>query len=312
MAFGPRLRQLGGPRPLRSLALLPRSSSDPERGTRPILRRSTAITLLVAVVAVSGCGAPADRNLALRSVNTTVGKMVVTGDGATVYIYLPDQTHPSETTCTGDCANDWPPVTLTTASPDVSGIDKSRIGLVVRPDGTRQLTLDGYPLYRFAGDLRPGETRGESVGNTWFAVSPDGNFLPVAPAGYQSSRTPAAAQPIRVATTAIGRIVTSGNGQTLYTYKDDSPASSACIAAWCVQDWPPLLVNQAPSAVEGIGAPMSVIRRPDGTLQLTLAGHPLYRFSGDQHPGDTRGLGIGHDWYPISPGGSSVGAQEGA
>lgn len=232
--------------------------------------------------------------------------MVVTGNGMTIYIYLPDQTRPSETTCTEDCANDWPPILSTTPNPRVAGIDKARIGLVTRPNGNRQLTLNGYPLYRFAADHRQGDIRGESVGNTWFAIEPDGNFLALQPVSFQPTRPPSG-EPLQVLSTAIGPIVTDDYGQTIYTYRDDTSDSSACTPSWCTQDWPPLLVKKAPGPINGITGALGVLRRPDGTLQLTLDSHPLYRFSGDDRPGDLRGLGIGEDWYPIAPNGAKVG-----
>lgn len=54
------------------------------------------------------------------------------------------------------------------------GIDSSLIGTVTRPDGTKQITLNGWPLYLFAGDSRPGELSGEGVDGTWHAVAPNG------------------------------------------------------------------------------------------------------------------------------------------
>ena len=290
---------------------------DPYR-LKPLLQRRPILAVLGTAAAIAGtvagalavtsCSAASSTGLALRTTNTPAGKMVVTGTGLTVYIYLPDQTHPSETTCTGDCANDWPPILSTSSNPKISGIDRSRVGSVTRPDGTRQLTLNGYPLYRFAADQSPGDTRGESVGNTWFAIAPDGSFLGLSPESFQPTQH-RSSQALQVIATRAGRIVADSDGQTLYIYKDDTPTTSACTASWCVQDWPPLLVKQPPPIISGLNAPIGVLRRPDGTPQLTLAGHPLYRFSGDQLPGDLYGLGIGQDWYPITPDGAKVAAS---
>lgn len=257
-----------------------------------------------AAIASTGDAGSKPTDYSLRTANTPAGRMVVTGTGMTVYVYLPDQTQPSRTTCTGDCANDWPPVLLTGRTPKVSGIDRSRVGIVVRPDGSRQLTVNGYPLYRFAADLRPGDVRGESVGETWFAIDPGGNFLALSPEVF--TPTQASGQPLRVMTTILGQIVAADDGQTLYTYRDDTPTSSACTSAWCVQDWPPAVVTQPAGAIAGVSAQLGVLRRKDG-LQTILGGHPLYRFSGDQRPGDLRGSGIGGDWYPIHPDGTKAG-----
>ena len=77
--------------------------------------------------------------------------------------------------------------------------------------------------------------------------------------------------PLQVRTTPIGQLVDYRNGQTLYTYKDGTATTSACTTEWCMQDWPPLLVQRAPNTVLGITGHLGVIRRPDGTLQLSLA-----------------------------------------
>jgi predicted lipoprotein with Yx(FWY)xxD motif len=232
--------------------------------------------------------------------------MVVTGGGLTIYIYLPDSNNPPATTCTGDFANDWPPVLTLTAKPATSGINSARVGVLTRPDGTHQLTLDGYLLDRFAADHLPGDTRGESVGNTWFAIDAAGNFLALPAVSFTPIDTHSP-ENLRVRSTTTGPLVTAGNGQTLYAYKDDTPTRSACTAEWCTQDWPPLLVPTLPTRVPGVSAPLGLLKRPDGTLQLTLGGHPLYRFAGDQRPEDVRGNGIGEDWYPLAPDGHTPG-----
>jgi hypothetical protein len=48
------------------------------------------------------------------------------------------------------------------------------VGTVTRADGSRQLTLDGWPLYEYSGDLSAGETNGQGVDGTWYAVTATG------------------------------------------------------------------------------------------------------------------------------------------
>ena len=230
--------------------------------------------------------------------------MVVTGTGYTVYVYLPDSTHPPATTCTADCANDWPPVLAPSAPPHLGGIKPSLVGVTVRPGGARQLTLAGYPLYRFAGDRRPGDADGESIGNTWFAVGPDGSFLALPPVAFGGAA--AASQILRVVSRPGGPVVADGAGQTVYTFRDDRVGRSACVDSWCTQDWPAVVADGPAIRPPGITARVGVLRRPDGIVQVTLDGHPLYVFAGDTQPGDARGLGIGGDWFPITPNGAKV------
>jgi predicted lipoprotein with Yx(FWY)xxD motif len=54
------------------------------------------------------------------------------------------------------------------------GVDSELLGSVRRPDGTRQATLNGWPLYRFSEDRAPGETKGEGLKGTWHVIGPDG------------------------------------------------------------------------------------------------------------------------------------------
>lgn len=68
-----------------------------------------------------------------------------------VYTFSGDSGHKSA--CTGQCALDWPPV-LTSGQPEAIGyaVDQDTLGTIVRPDGTRQVTYNGKPLYLFEGD----------------------------------------------------------------------------------------------------------------------------------------------------------------
>ncbi|GAA4829273.1 hypothetical protein GCM10023201_15900 [Actinomycetospora corticicola] len=128
----------------------------------------------VATTAGAGQVAPTSltgANLATRQ--TPLGT-VATSDGYTLYSFTKDSNKPAASTCTGTCAEQWPPVLASDADPWLKGIDASRVGTVDRPDGTKQLTLNGWPLYRFAKDAAPGETAGNGVGGTWRAVGPDG------------------------------------------------------------------------------------------------------------------------------------------
>ena len=125
-------------------------------------------------------------NLATRQ--TPLG-LVATSDGFTVYEYTKDTNKPSASNCSGSCATSWPPV-LAGDTPWLKGVSADKVGTVDRPDGTKQLTLNGWPLYRYAKDAQPGDTTGNGVGGTWKALNPDGK--PVAAAAAAASPAPAA------------------------------------------------------------------------------------------------------------------------
>ena len=99
---------------------------------------------------------------------------------------------------------------------------------------------------------------------------------------------------IVLASNSLGTILTDGaNGLTLYTFAADTAGSgtSACYGT-CATNWPPLLSSSIPSQPSGLGAPLGLISRTDGTQQVTMGGMPLYLFKGDTAPGDTSGNGI--------------------
>lgn len=107
----------------------------------------------------------------LSVASTDLGDVLVNADGMTVYVFDNDDTDTSN--CTGDCLSNWPPVTVdgeATGSADVS----ATVGTFERDDGTTQVTLDGRPLYTFAGDQATGDVNGHAVGDVWWAVTADG------------------------------------------------------------------------------------------------------------------------------------------
>jgi predicted lipoprotein with Yx(FWY)xxD motif len=56
----------------------------------------------------------------------------------------------------------------------------SLLGKTTRQDGTRQVTYNGHPLYYFAGDTKPEETKGQGLnafGAGWYVVSPAGDKI---------------------------------------------------------------------------------------------------------------------------------------
>jgi len=101
--------------------------------------------------------------------------VVVNGAGLTLYRFDKDTAKPSKSACEGECAKTWPPVLVTGGSKIfLAGVKKSAVGMVERSDGTRQVTIAGWPVYRFAKDAKPGDTKGQGVGGTWFGVTPNG------------------------------------------------------------------------------------------------------------------------------------------
>lgn len=105
------------------------------------------------------------------------GEIVVDGTGRTLYIFTKDTADPPKSNCDGDCAVMWPPVEAGSGDPQLEGIDASLVGTVTRTDGSKQLTLKGWPLYQFAKDTKAGDAKGQAVGGVWWVVGADGKKI---------------------------------------------------------------------------------------------------------------------------------------
>jgi predicted lipoprotein with Yx(FWY)xxD motif len=141
--------------------------------------------LLLAVVALAGCGGNASHALPTASdgrpasvgvASTGLGDILVDRQGRTLYLFARDSG--TRSACTGACAVSWPPLRVRGTPLVGSGGQPSDVGTTARPDGISQLTYKGHPLYTFVNDKKPGDTNGEGInafGGSWFAVSPAGD-----------------------------------------------------------------------------------------------------------------------------------------
>jgi predicted lipoprotein with Yx(FWY)xxD motif len=109
--------------------------------------------------------------------SSSLGTFLVDGKGHTLYLW--DADHGAMSTCNGECATDWPPLTTKAAPKAGAGVKASLLGTSKRSDGT-QVTYAGHPLYYFAGDTAAGQTTGQgsaAFGAPWWVVSPAGTAL---------------------------------------------------------------------------------------------------------------------------------------
>ncbi|MFE9956646.1 hypothetical protein [Micromonospora sp. NPDC005299] len=102
-----------------------------------------------------------------------MGKVVTDQDGWVLYRFDKDSADPPQSNCVDKCAQVWPPA-LTDGNPQLQGVSDDKVGTVTRQDGTRQITIGGWPVYRYIGDKKPGQWKGQGVGGTWFVVDPNG------------------------------------------------------------------------------------------------------------------------------------------
>ena len=119
----------------------------------------------------------------------------------------------------------------------------------------------------------------------------------------------AGAAAVSTASGELGEHLVGPNGHTLYLFEKDTGSTSTCTGA-CAAAWPPLITTGAPTAGGAADAGLlGTTKRPDGTMEVTYGGHPLYYFSGDAAPGDTAGQEVdafGAEWYAVAPSGEAV------
>ena len=103
---------------------------------------------------------------------------------------------------------------------------------------------------------------------------------------------------------ALGSYLTDESGFTVYYYKDDSAGTSHCTGD-CLQTWPGVMTSAAPIAGDpSINGKLGWSNRPDGGMQVTYNGMPLYFYSKDNIPRDTNGQGASGKWFVMPPAGA--------
>jgi predicted lipoprotein with Yx(FWY)xxD motif len=182
------------------------------------------------------------------------------GAGFTLYKFDKDSSNPSKSNCNGDCAVTWPPVLVRPGSKIFfNGVPRAAIGVVKRDDGGLQVTLGGSPIYRYSKDTGPGQTNGEGVSGTWFAVSPEGGkVLPVDGSTGPSTGT----------TSPDAGDVTLGNGNAIL----DSGTN----------------FNEPKGSVAVSGPGCQTLGRPFLALSLQLAGGPIKIWTGPECTGTSK------------------------
>ncbi|AFD24650.1 hypothetical protein [Deinococcus gobiensis] len=99
----------------------------------------------------------------------TLGSVLTGPNGLTLYTFAKDTAGVSN--CTGTCAVNWPPL-LVAQLPTRGTAVRGSLETLIRPDGSRQVTYQGKPLYYWKGDLKAGDATGEGVMNVWSAARP--------------------------------------------------------------------------------------------------------------------------------------------
>jgi len=253
----------------------------------PDAAASTATAAATSVAEMTATPTMASGGTLTISVETgAAGPYLAGPDGRTLYVFTKDE--PGKTNCSGQCLANWPPL-LQEDGQEVEAAAEATLqfGAIDTPSG-QQVTYNDAPLYYFAGDAAPSETKGHLVGGVWFLARPDtASTYIVGVRDDGSPKTPYLVGP---------------TGMTLYTFANDTEGTSNC-SGQCLENWPALLVpeGQDPTAADAADGTLDVFVRDDGTRQVTYDGLPLYYFARDTAPGDITGDGVGGVWDLATP-----------
>jgi predicted lipoprotein with Yx(FWY)xxD motif len=86
------------------------------------------------------------------SVKTVDGVRDVLVDSSGKALYASDVEADGKVRCIDACESFWKPLTLDAATPTASSSGVGKLAVIKRPDGSRQVTVDGRLLYTFADD----------------------------------------------------------------------------------------------------------------------------------------------------------------
>jgi predicted lipoprotein with Yx(FWY)xxD motif len=211
---------------------------------------------------------------------TLLGVVLADVNALTLYVNEADKVTAKEgvatvaSPCTGTCLQTWRPVHAPWAA--VASGDWS---IVLRSDGTHQLAYRSRPLYAYANDMEPGETRGHDQTLTWRAMV-------VEPA-------PPVPDWVTFRASDAGELLADPKGQTIYAFnaaQNQARVSNLSAPATC--DAECVRAFWIPVKADGLSAPIgnwSTVAAADGTLQWAYKGEPLYTHARDKEPGDITG-----------------------
>ncbi|GEM_PF-291054 len=246
--------------------------------------------------ASSSSGGTMAQTADLRTENTSTGTVLATSRGMTLYYYSKDKPGSGTSACTGSCASVWPPLTGTAQAP--AGVTlPGPIGSIARRGGVQQVTVNGFPVYTYAGDKSPGQVTGNGVAGVWHVIKLSGG-------------SGSAGGLMKAEVTSVGKVLANPRGMTVYYYSEDRPGTgtSACTRT-CAREWLPVIAPVRIPAGMTLPGPLGSIALPGGKRQVTINGYPIYRYAGDKTPGQASGNGIKGEWHVIKLTGSGSGGS---
>lgn len=124
-------------------------------------------------------------------------------------------------------------------------------------------------------------------------------------AAFAATRTMGMGTRVYLHASSHGQVLATMNGRILYLYTGDGFKVTHCTGP-CAGTWPPLYTTAKPEA-GSMGVKQSLLgrlTRPNGKMQVTYNGHPLYRYSADTKAGQASGYGIDGKWFVVGANGN--------
>lgn len=168
-------------------------------------KTSLVAAVLACTAVLAGCGSDGEAGSAHTSSTTSnrssstapasvikaarvpgLGMVLVNAKGYVLYMFPPDRraAGKKKVTCTGACAGTWPPATIPSDATPKAGpkVRESLLGTVANPNksGTRVVTYNGWPLYTYLPDVKPGRATGHALdlnGGYWYVMRPSGKVI---------------------------------------------------------------------------------------------------------------------------------------
>jgi predicted lipoprotein with Yx(FWY)xxD motif len=142
---------------------------------RTVLTLAALAVLAFAAVAV----ARSSHGATVKVRSTDIGKIVVNRRGFTMYVFSRDRRGHEACVNIAGCTTIWPPLTTKSRPVAGKGIKRALLGTIKLPNGQKQVTYAGWPLYGYITDTQPGETSYVGVnqsGGRWYAITPSGKL----------------------------------------------------------------------------------------------------------------------------------------
>ncbi len=134
------------------------------------MKNITKVAIIAVMAAFLAAGlAYADHHAVKVAKKEGIGSYLTDINGMTLYYFKKDSA--GKSACEGPCVENWPLYYRETVAPK-DGLAAGDFGTIARPDGKKQTTYKGMPLYYFVKDKKPGDTLGQGVKDVWYVVNP--------------------------------------------------------------------------------------------------------------------------------------------